>query len=177
MSELPRLLRPAVPVVVAWCRRQVRAGAAQARPIASLSFERLGKFYSAETLARAKVVVGAPLPGLPVPRVALRALRALAQGEYSAITLLDTFFVVPERAEDEALFFHELVHVVQWAHLGERGFVEAYAAGVLEGGYAGCPLERMAYVHEARFEGGAAPYDVEAEIRAELEGRGRLRLV
>jgi hypothetical protein len=39
------------------------------------------------------------------------------------ITYLDTYFVLAERAADESLHFHELVHVVQWRILGPEKFL------------------------------------------------------
>jgi hypothetical protein len=50
------------------------------------------------------------------------------------------------------LLFHELVHAVQYRHLGLEGFAERYVNGFLPGGsYAGIPLEKQAYELEARF--------------------------
>ena len=43
----------------------------------------------------------------------------------------------PNRLEDTGLFFHELVHVLQWEQLGLRPFIHAYGVGLLEGGYWG----------------------------------------
>jgi hypothetical protein len=166
--RLPLPLRPAVPLVLAWVRHEVRQGAQQARPVDSFGFPRLGRYFSAQTLARARAVVGRPLPVGPFGGLGLSRLQERVANGTAGITLLDTFFVIPERAGDESLFFHELVHVVQWDHLGPEAFVEAYGHGLITQGYARCPLEVMAYAHEARFHRGARPYDVEAEIRAGL---------
>ena len=54
--------------------------------------------------------------------------------------------------ETEALHFHELVHVVQWARLGVDNFLLAYGAGLLQFDYEKTPLERMAYSMQAQFE-------------------------
>jgi hypothetical protein len=35
-------------------------------------------------------------------------------GDYDGITYLDTFFVKCRSATEERLYFHELIHVVQW---------------------------------------------------------------
>lgn len=50
------------------------------------------------------------------------------------------------------LLFHELVHAVQYKHLGLQGFAECYVRGFLTGGsYEEIPLEKQAYSLEERF--------------------------
>lgn len=88
--------------------------------------------------------------------------------EGSGITFKDTYFLHPDAAADESVHFHELVHVVQWQSLGPKAFLLSYAAGLLEHGYLDCPLERMAYDHQIRFDAVHRGYDVEAEVRAAL---------
>ena len=117
------------------------------------------------------MVVTEALPTPMLPTFGLERLRSFLQGRYAAITLLDTFFVRPDRVGDPGLFCHELVHIVQWEHLGIDGFIETYGAGLLAGGYAGCSLEQQAYRHEQRFEEGGPAYDIEAQVRSELEPR------
>jgi hypothetical protein len=63
----------------------------------------------------------------------------------SGITYLDTYFLELSGASEESLHCHELVHVVQWQVLGPRDFLLLYAAGLVEQGYLGSPLEKMAY--------------------------------
>jgi hypothetical protein len=168
-QRLPWILRPLVPFIGAWVRHQVASAASRARPLSDFGHAALADYFSRETLERARVVVAEVLPTPPFPTLGIERLRSFAAGQPSAITLLGTFFVRPECTGDAGLFFHELVHVVQWAHLGERAFIETYGAGLLAGGYAGCPLERQAFEHAARFERGAAPYPVEGILGAELD--------
>lgn len=71
---------------------------------------------------------------------------------------------------DESLHFHELVHVVQWQHLGPERFIMAYALGhLLSGGYRTNPLEEMAYGLQARFDANTPAFDVAAIVRPELD--------
>jgi hypothetical protein len=64
-----------------------------------------------------------------------------------------TFQVVAHvEALTPTLLFHELVHAVQYKHLGLRGFADRYVGGFLSGGsYEAIPLEKQAYELEARF--------------------------
>jgi hypothetical protein len=51
-----------------------------------------------------------------------------------------------------SLLFHELVHAVQYKHLGLNGFAKHYVRGFLTGGsYEEIPLEKQAYALEDRF--------------------------
>ena len=52
---------------------------------------------------------------------------------------------------DEGLYFHELMHVVQWRMLGPERFLAAYADGLEKFGYRNSPLEAMAYDAQAAF--------------------------
>ena len=86
------------------------------------------------------------------------------------ITYLDSFFVRHGHERDESLHFHELVHVVQWQHLGPDQFIMAYALGhSLCGGYDTNPLEVMAYVMQTCFDQQVRGFDVAAIVRVELD--------
>lgn len=86
------------------------------------------------------------------------------------ITYLSSYFVRDDYQRVESLHFHELVHVVQWQHLGANQFIMAYALGhLLSGGYRTNPLEEQAYGLEARFNQNAQAFDVAALVRPELD--------
>lgn len=87
---------------------------------------------------------------------------------FAAITFRDRVFVVPSEAT-ESLYFHELVHVVQWARLGVERFLWAYGLGLLEHGYRESPLERMTYRLERGFQRGEVPRDLMAEIEEQTD--------
>lgn len=72
-----------------------------------------------------------------------------------------------------ALLFHELVHSVQYTHLGLHGFAEHYVRGLLSGGsYQEIPLEKQAYELEARFD---ADPDERFSVEADVLGRLKLK--
>lgn len=87
--------------------------------------------------------------------------------EMAGITFKDTYFLRTSSALDESVHFHELVHVVQWGALGPESFLLLYAEGLAKPGYAGSPLERIAYRHQERFDRGRTAYAVETEVREE----------
>jgi hypothetical protein len=92
------------------------------------------------------------------------------QMDAHGITYGDVYFVRNDRLSDEALHFHELVHVMQWRILGKEKFIMSYALGHLTGGsYDLNPFETMAYRLQAAFEAGAQPFDVGAVIVRELQ--------
>ena len=63
----------------------------------------------------------------------------------TAAYLPDTFFVTQGELANEALHFHELIHVVQWRLLGPERFIALYAEGLERFGYRSSPLEVIAY--------------------------------
>ena len=73
------------------------------------------------------------------------------RGNYDGITYLDTIFVRRTRVNDEELYFHELIHVIQWRLLGPQQFLALYADGLERFGYHDSPPERMAYLAEREF--------------------------
>ena len=159
---------PKLPAITAWIDATLAAYAAQVRPVADFGFKRLPDFYSPDLLARAKVVVVERIPFPPLPALGLPDLSAFVGGDSDGITYKDTYFLKATQVADESLHFHELVHVVQWAHLGVEGFLMAYAKGLLEQGYRQSPLEVMAYDLQAYFKRNGQPMDVEAFVRGKL---------
>jgi hypothetical protein len=88
----------------------------------------------------------------------------------AGITYLSSFFVRLGHERNESLHFHELVHVVQWRHLGPERFIIAYALGhLLSGGYRANPFEVMAYELQARFDRGGPAFDVASIVIPELD--------
>ena len=95
----------------------------------------------------------------------------------AGITHQDTILVSRARtrpADVPALFFHELVHVVQYDLLGVDEFVRQYVHGLAAGGfrYETNPLEADAYALEASFRARPA---VHWSVRLEVERRLRAR--
>lgn len=70
--------------------------------------------------------------------------------DVAAVTFVDV--IVSHEDFTDALLFHELVHVVQYAQLGVKEFGARYVSGfVTGGGYDGIPLEKNAYELEQRY--------------------------
>jgi hypothetical protein len=165
--NLPDLLQK-LPQVREWIERTLAAHRTETRSSASYRFERLPQFFTPVFLETAFVV---EIPRVPLPPFASLGLPELAEFEKSnpaAITYRNTYFVREGAGSDESVHFHELVHVVQWQHLGVDGFLTAYATGFVEHGYQNNPLEAVAHELQAHFDQGGKPMDVKSLIRAKL---------
>jgi len=73
------------------------------------------------------------------------------RANFGGVTYLNTFFIRRAELSNESLYFHELIHVVQWRILGPEQFLRSYADGLERFGYRDSPLEAMAYDAEAAF--------------------------
>jgi hypothetical protein len=170
--DLEPILKRILPLATDWIHDTLATHSAQARSVASFGFRRLPQYYPAELLQSTKVVA---LPGkLPVPPLRSWGLDIPAFADFenlnaAGITYLDTYFVKASLVTDESLHFHELVHVLQWAHLGPERFLMAYALGLAQLGYRDSPLETMAYDLQAEFEQGKLPFQVEPLVLQKLQ--------
>ncbi len=116
------------------------------------------------------------VPNVPAPPLSAIGLSQFSDFEnmnaggitYLDTTYLDTFFVRNELRGNEALHFHELVHIIQWQLLGPKSFVAAYADGLERIGYRACPLETMAYTLENVFRSSQTHFDVAMIVREQL---------
>lgn len=163
-------LQQKLPEVRAWIDRTLAAHAARACPVASLGFKRLGSYYFADLLASAKAIPVAKVPIPPLASMGLTGFDEFENLDAAGITYLSSFFVRHGYERDESLHFHELVHMVQWQHLGPERFIMAYALGhLLSGGYRTNSLEVMAYTLQACFDHQAPGFDVAAIVRTELD--------
>ncbi len=153
---------------MAWITAIESAHAGQAQPVAAQGFPRLPHYFSRELLGSARVVVVERVPMPPLTALGLSQFAEFERADNSGVTYLDTYFVKRDRARDEALHFHELIHVLQWRALGPQGFLAAYAAGLEAFGYRDSPLEVMAYDAEAAFSQAAAIFDAEKLVADRL---------
>lgn len=172
------LLLPLVIGIDLWIRWQVWRRRGLRRSIESGIAERLSRVFvwPADWVERVRLIPSEP----PLPAVVgwverWRPGTSVGPGEASGITFGWDVVVRPERVDDEALLFHELVHVVQWARLGRLRFLLVYADGVLRHGYMGCPLEVMAYgTTAASFEGQAARGPVVQAVEEDADANARV---
>lgn len=164
------LLLKKLPEIKAWVESTLVEYQAKGQSVASYCHRRLGGFYPADLLDSTLVVEVPRIPIPPLTEIGLIEFADFERGDYQAITYLNTFFVQEVHALSESLHFHELVHVVQWQHLGFDRFLLEYATGYLLGGsYEKNPLEVMAYGLQARFDKNPEPFDVDRLVRQQLD--------
>lgn len=164
----PQEFQAIYPRVMNWIRLTLDASASEACTVVSLEFPRLRHYFSDGLLAATKVVSVDRVPVPPLAALGLNQFSEFVNGNYDGITYLDTFFVKHYRAADERLYFHELIHVVQWRLLGPERFLAAYAAGLEVHGYRNSPLEMMAFIAEEGFSHNAQIFDAEKWVEAQL---------
>jgi hypothetical protein len=126
-------------------------------------------FFPAEVLDRVRVCV---LRGSRVPNPSMYSVAKMMGisnlpdfSDMAAITFIDV--IVSHEEFTDALLFHELVHVVQYAELGVKGFASRYVNGFIQGGsYEEIPLEKSAYLLEGRYSHDKGdPFSVADEVR------------
>jgi hypothetical protein len=139
------------PRLLGWIDSTLRAHAENARTVAARGFSRLPLYFSANTLTSAKVVAVDQLPIPPLSSWGLTRFADFERGTFDGITYLDTFFLKRGALRNEAIHFHELIHVIQWRILGPENFLRLYADGLERFGYRESPLEIMAHDAEAAF--------------------------
>lgn len=157
-----------IPRINAWVDEVLAAHSSRAMSVADRGFPRLPRFFQPPTLRNARFVI---TNRLPIPRLGQFGLEGQMDElptDSEAITLGNTFFVLEGYENDEALFFHELVHVVQWLMLGRERFIALYMLGLAGYGYRASPLENMAYSLQEEFELDVAPFSVEMSVSAAL---------
>ncbi len=126
-------------------------------------------FFPTDVLSVVRVVRGHGKEPSFYPQVRAMGIRNLpAFSGIAGITFRDV--IVHVEALSRQLLFYELVHAVQYKHLGLRGFAERYVLGFLTGGsYEDIPLEKEAYELEARFaQNPTSPFSVEADAKEQI---------
>jgi hypothetical protein len=164
----PEEFRIAYPKVQAWIQKTLAAYEKDAQPIASMHFARLPLYFDYDLLETAKFILIDQVPMPPLSAMGLDRFAAFEQGNFNGVTYLDRYFIKRTVVIEEALHFHELIHVIQWRLLGPEGFLRAYANGLDEFGYENSPLEKMAYDAEASFKRSSAIFDAEKFVAERL---------
>jgi hypothetical protein len=132
----------------------------------------LQPFFPAPVLEGVKVTQGRASEPSFYPQLRGMGIKnAPPFSDMAGITFQDV--VVHVEPLTRRLLFHELVHAVQYVHLGLQGFAEHYVRGFLSGGsYEEIPLEKQAYELEARFAGNSdETFSVEADVQRRLKLR------
>src|SRR4051812_18223337 len=94
-----------------WIQQTLVAHSENARTVASLGFQQLALYFSAECLHGAKFIIVDRVPTPPLSAMGLTQFAGFEDGDWDGITYLDTFFVKAKSAADESLYLHEMVHV------------------------------------------------------------------
>jgi hypothetical protein len=168
----PEEFRTAYPKLQVWIQNTLAFYEKNAQPIASMHFVRLPLYFDHSLLETAKFIAVDQLPMPPLSAMGLSRFAAFEHGNFNGVTYLDRYFIKRTLVTEEALHFHELIHVIQWRLLGPEGFLAAYANGLDEYGYENSPLEKMAYDAEALFERSSAVFDAGQFVAEQL---GHLR--
>jgi hypothetical protein len=159
----------ALPHVNAWIAATLDAHRGRARFVGSIGFSKLPMYFPVQLLASVRTVEVSEIPVPPLTALGLPEFADFEGITPSGITYLDTVFVLSGQVWNESLYFHELVHAVQWQYLGPEKFLMAYAVGLYQDGYYANPVETMAYELQAAFDQGQPPFDVAAEVARRLD--------
>ena len=148
-SQLPELTR--------WMQRTRERYLSSATAVAELGFKKIDVVYPPNIRNFAKLV--ADFEHVPVPSFTQMGLEQLKEFEGLnpvGITFNDMIYL-QEGYFDEMTCFHEMIHVVQWKHLGIEKFLISY--GVLQAvhGYKDNPFEQIAQYYQERLESNALP--------------------
>lgn len=143
--------------------------APQSVPLTDAQRSAMQPFFSAAVLDSARLCV---LRDSRVPNPSMYAMAKMMGirnlpdfAAMTAITFVDV--IVSHQEFTDALLFHELVHVVQYAQIGLKEFAGRFVNGFIQGGsYEEVPLEKMAYEMEGRFsQNPARVFSVDDEVR------------
>lgn len=153
-----------LPTIESWIDDILTSYADQVTPLTDLDHDRLKDYYSQDRLQNTLVIGVNQCPMPPLTIMGLPELAGFENMVVDGITYRDRFFV-KHGSMVEKLFFHELVHIIQWDQLSPPSFLLAYGIGLMLYSYAESPLEQIAYQYQARFERGEEIHDVEGKVR------------
>ena len=147
--------------------------APQALPLTEAQRAAMQPFFPATVLDSARLCV---LHGTRVSNPSMYTMAKMMGirnlpdfADMAAITFIDV--IVSHQEFTDALLFHELVHVVQYAQLDVKEFAARFVNGFIQGGsFEEIPLEKNAYALEGRFsKNGGEPFTVDDEVRQWIE--------
>jgi hypothetical protein len=141
-----------------WILEQRRLHYPAAEPLSPDQRSNFEAFFSRTILdsARFAAVDQIPNPGFYQNLPAMGLQIPMDFGQMQGITFIDTVLLSKrfQNSWSPSLYFHELVHVVQYSILGSKKFMQRYVRGWAENGYqyGSIPLEKDAYELQSRFE-------------------------
>jgi hypothetical protein len=174
MSKIPPgLIGQVAGMVADYISSSRKKYAANAQPLTAEQRAAMQPFFPAEILDQTRLLVlnGQRIedPGFYTMARMMGFKDLPSFAHVAAVTFVDV--IVSHEEFTDALLFHELVHVVQYALLGVKEFGARYVSGfVTGGGYDGIPLEKNAYELERRFSADPVqPFAVADEVKRWLE--------
>ncbi len=156
------------PMIMEWIRQLLSENAKLAQRVSSANFKRLPFYLSNSILESTKFVVVDKIPVPPLSAWGLSQFSEFEKMDFVGITYIDTFFVRQCSAQNEKLFFHELIHVLQWRFLKPERFLIEYVSGLEANGYENSLLELMAYDADKIFAESQTPFDAEKKTIEQL---------
>jgi len=143
--------------------------ASQALPLTDEQRTAMQPFFSPAVLDSARLCV---LRGTRVSNPSMYAMAKMMGirnlpdfAAMTAITFVDV--IVSYQEFTDALLFHELVHVAQYAQMDMKEFAARFVNGFIQSGsYEEVPLEKMAHALEDRFSNNTTQvFSVDDEVR------------
>ena len=118
----PEEFRVAYPKLRAWIEKTLAFYEEEAQPVTSMHFVRLPLYFNYHLLEIVKFVAVDRVPMPPLAAMGLSRFAVFEQGDFNGITYLDRYFIKQTVVTEEAIHFHELIHVIQWRLLGRKTF-------------------------------------------------------
>lgn len=147
-----KTLQESLPRIVEWIDSYIKQHKTKMQRVADSGFPRLNKYFTEKTLKSSYVATVDKIVTPPLSKFGLKDFASFESGDYGGITYKNTFFTRSDFKAPESLYFHEMVHVIQWNTLGPNNFLLTYAHGLKRSGYKESPLEKMAYDLQEKFE-------------------------
>ena len=114
-GERLRKLSGKLPAIRVWIEDTVASYRSRSTSVVELNLPPLSRYFSTELLQEAKTVHLAHIPPLPpLDEIGLEDASGSEEPvTYEAVTYGDAIFL-RESLQSEVLYFHEIVHVIQW---------------------------------------------------------------
>lgn len=133
-----------------------------------MQFTRLPLYFAERTLQTTKFILLDRVPIPPLSTMGLARFAAFEQGDFDGITYLDTYFLRNHAERNEALHFHELIHVIQWRLLGPDRFLLPTLTGWSGSGMKTALLRRWLMRRRKLFRDGSTRFDPEKYVAQRL---------
>lgn len=165
----PTMVSQLATMVEAYISSSREKYAPEAVPLTDAQRAAMSPFFSSSVLDAARLCV---LRGTRVPNPSMYSMARMMGinnlpdfSGMAAITFVDV--IVSHEDFTDALLFHELAHVAQYAQMDLKEFAARFVNGFIQGGsYQEIPLEKQAHALEARFSQSTGdPFSVDDEVR------------